>query len=102
MRYIECSCSILANKWRIFHRPLNVSVDFTIDIVKACCILHYFVRMKDGYKFEDTLTVEGFIDDTSMSTPSTSSTLQGGPKLNSIRNNFADYFDNDVGKLEWQ
>jgi len=26
--YVECSFGILANKWRILHRPLNVAVDF--------------------------------------------------------------------------
>ena len=53
---------ILSNKWRIFQRPLNVSPDFAVDIVKACVVLHNFVREKDGYKFEDALTVTGLED----------------------------------------
>jgi len=43
-RYVECAFGILSNKWRIFQRPLNVSPDFAVDIVKACVILHNFVR----------------------------------------------------------
>lgn len=43
-RYVECAFGILSNKWRIFHRPLNVSQEFAISIVKAACILHNFVR----------------------------------------------------------
>lgn len=40
-RYVESSFGILANKWRILHRPLNVSVDFAVNIVKACYITQH-------------------------------------------------------------
>ena len=43
-------------------RPLNVSPDFAVDIVKACVVLHNFVRERDGYKFEDALKVTGLED----------------------------------------
>ena len=43
-RYVECAFGILSNKWRIFQRPLNVSPGFAVDIVKACVVLHNFVR----------------------------------------------------------
>jgi hypothetical protein len=56
-RYVECAFGILSNKWRIFQRPLNVSPDFAVDIVKVCVVLHNFVRERDGYKFQDALTV---------------------------------------------
>ena len=59
---MECAFGILSNKWRIFQRPLNVSLDFAVDIVKACVVLHNFVRENDGYKFEDALTVTGLED----------------------------------------
>lgn len=43
-RYVECSFGILSNKWRIFHRPIDVDVELAIDIVKCCCILHFVFR----------------------------------------------------------
>jgi len=61
-RYVECAFGILSNKWRIFQRPLNVSPDFAVDIVKACVVLHNSVREKDGYKIEDAMTVTGLED----------------------------------------
>jgi len=41
-RVIECAFGLLANKWRIFHRAIDV--DFVDQIIKACCVLHNFVR----------------------------------------------------------
>jgi hypothetical protein len=54
-RFIECTFGIMANKWRIFHRPMNVNIDFAECIIRACCVLHNFVRLKDGYNHEDIL-----------------------------------------------
>jgi hypothetical protein len=59
---IEGAFGILSNKWRILHHPLNTSVHFAEDIVKACCMLHNFVRQRDGYNFHDSLHVCGFED----------------------------------------
>ena len=52
-RSVECAFGILANKWRIFHTPMLVQPDFVDEIVKACCILHNFVRKRDGINFEE-------------------------------------------------
>nr|CAI5867630.1 unnamed protein product [Callosobruchus analis] len=95
-RYIECTFGILSNKWRIFHQPLKVSIEFSITIVKACCTLHNFERERDGYRPEDCLTVTGF----EYSQPS--NIQQGGSILNTIRDEFADYFIREQGKLDWQ
>lgn len=54
---MECAFRILSNKWRIFHRPIDVNIELTIDIVKCGCVLHNFVRARDGYNFKDSLTV---------------------------------------------
>lgn len=94
-RYIECSFGILANKWRIFHRPMDVRKELAIIIIKTCCVLHNYVRQKDGYRFQDTLEV-----------PSELGTPPGPPSRASrssasYRDLFADYFVN-TNPLEWQ
>lgn len=95
-RYIECTFGILSNKWRIFHRPLNVSVEFAEDIVKACTVLHNFVRMRDGYKYEDTLSYEGLYDNDNNVIAESSS-----KSAIAIRDYFAEYFaTRDI--LPWQ
>jgi hypothetical protein len=74
---VECAFGILSNKLRIFQRPLNVIPDFAVVIVKACVVLRNFVRERDGYKFEDALTV-------------------------TVRNKAADYFLTGAGAASWQ
>lgn len=53
-RFVECTFGILGNKWRIFHRLIDVGIDFAISIIKTC-ILHNHVREKNGITFVDTL-----------------------------------------------
>ena len=57
---VGCTFGILANKWHVFHRPLDVNIDFLVSIIKACCILHNLVRTKDGIQFADTLYFPSF------------------------------------------
>lgn len=52
-RMVECTFDILANKWRIFHRALDVQTKLADDIVKSCCVLHNFVRRKYAIRVED-------------------------------------------------
>jgi hypothetical protein len=59
-RYIECSFGILSNKWRIFHRLMNVTTDLAVQIVKTCCLLHNYVRCRDGYNFTETLSITDY------------------------------------------
>ena len=93
---MECAFGILSNKWRVFQRPLNVSLDFAVDIVKACVVLHNFVRERYGYKFEKALTVTGLED-----VPDGQS-VRGELTANSVRNKVADYFLTDAGFASWQ
>jgi len=37
---VERTFGILANKWRIFHTPIDVKSDFCDNTIRACCILH--------------------------------------------------------------
>ena len=78
---MECAFGILSNKWRIFQRPLNVSPDFEVVIVKASIVLHNFVRERTGYKFEDVPDGQS---------------VRGRLRANNVRNKVADYFLTDA------
>jgi hypothetical protein len=93
-RYVECTFGILSNKWRIFHRPIDVAVPFAVDIVK-CCVLHNFVRERDGYNFEDTLTIAGF-EETDLELG-----ININRSVNRYRNALTNYFVNG-GAVPWQ
>ena len=54
-RVLLCAIGIVYNKWRIFRRATGVCPDFCDVTVKTCCILHNFVRQKDGFQFQGTL-----------------------------------------------
>lgn len=96
-RFIECTSGIMSNKWRIFHRPLNVSEPFAENIIKACVILHNFVRVRDSnlLRFEDTLSYEGFQDEDERTDH------YSGKTPTTIRDKFADYFMGE-GSVPWQ
>jgi hypothetical protein len=92
---VECTFGVLSNKWIIFQRPLNVSPDFTVDVVKVCVILHSFVgeRERDSYKLEDPVTV-ACLEDVSYG-----QSALGGLTANNVRNKVADYFLTDAGAV---
>lgn len=94
-RFIECTFGILVNKWRIFHRPMDVRKEFAIAIVKACCVLHNYVREREGYTFQDTLYVPPELE-----IPPGPPT-RGNRSSAAYRDLFADYFNNE-NPLEWQ
>nr|CAI5864378.1 unnamed protein product [Callosobruchus analis] len=98
-RVVECTFGILTNKCRIFHRAINFKPDFAVDIVKACVVLHNFVRERDGYEIEKTFTVTGLAD-----LPG-AAVVREGTAANDVRNIFADItlcqkLDQSVGKSQ--
>lgn len=58
----SCTFGIFANKWRIFYRSLGINLECYIKIVRTACVLHKFVRRRDGVQFEDTIYSSVFED----------------------------------------
>lgn len=77
------------------HRTLNVSEKLSINIVKAYCILHNLVRTRDGYKFEDTLSIEGLETIANNNSDEEICAIE-------IRAHFADYFVSTSVAVPWQ
>jgi len=74
---------------------MDVHVNFAVDIVKCCCVLHNFVRDRDGFKFDDTLAISGFDE------PSIVENYLVHRSLNRYRDALSNYFVSE-GHLEWQ
>jgi len=75
---------------------MNTALPNTITIVKACCVLHNFIRELDGYRVEDTLTVEGFQE---LQLNVNNNIVRTGDM---IRDKFANYFVSPDGSVSWQ
>lgn len=71
-------------------------MEFAKDIVKACTVLHNFVRVQDGYRHEHTLSLNGLYDN-----DSNEIVLNSARSATEIRDYFADYFVN-ASVLPWQ
>jgi hypothetical protein len=94
-RMVECAFGILCNKWRILHRAIDVCPDFCDVIVKTCCILHNFVRQRDGFQFQDT-SYECPLESTKA--VGTRGTVTG----TAVREYFAKYFTSPLGCVPLQ
>lgn len=98
---VENAFGILANTWRIYHRPLECRVDLCDKIVKATVILHNYLRQAPTQTnittdIEVNYEVSHFIQ--LQSAAATNSTRLA---LN-VRNSFTEYFTSDEGRVEWQ
>ena len=45
-RVVENAFGILAQKWRVYHKPMEMKVESVIKVVQATCVLHNFLRSK--------------------------------------------------------
>jgi hypothetical protein len=92
-RMVECTFGILANKWRILHGPIDVNEYFCDKILMCCCILHNFIRAKDGVRFDDTVSASP-LDDAS---------FEPSPNRGTdVRQYLSSYFTSAAGSLPWQ
>ncbi|KAJ8943579.1 hypothetical protein NQ314_009704 [Rhamnusium bicolor] len=67
-----------------------------IKIVKACVILHNFVRDRDGFIVDDTTSITGLED-----LPQDAN-IRGGMTANTIRNTLCKCFMTNAGNVPWQ
>lgn len=87
---------ILANKWRILHHPIHMSPANATTVVKACCVLHNFVRERDGFK-ADNMTTQG-----PGLQPIHSSSRRAVGSAQTVHDDMAQYFLSVGGSVSWQ
>ncbi|XP_044766591.1 protein ALP1-like [Coccinella septempunctata] len=96
-RYVEWAFGIMAAKWRILQRPVDTSITSTIEIVKACIVLHNFACERDGLRFDDSSEATSAMDNLE-----NEPNPRAGAQANNIRSAFADYFMSPEGSVPTQ
>lgn len=112
-RIVENAFGILASRFRILLREINLSPEKASLIVLACTHLHNFLRMKKddlynlgGFEVENTTTGEIINADWHSDGPLLP--LQQLPGRNTpvsskqVRLNFSHYFNSEQGAVSWQ
>lgn len=54
-RLVECSFGIHSNRWQVLHSSILLHPNSAVNVIISCCILHNFVRRRDGFVFEDSI-----------------------------------------------
>jgi hypothetical protein len=58
---VECAFGMLCSKFKVLDTTTNCNLETVDNIIKCVCILHNFVRMKEG-KLSEPLTIENNCD----------------------------------------
>jgi len=94
-QYIECSFGIMSKKWRVFQTSMLVEPETAVKITKACCVLHNFVRRRDGFNTEDTQS--------SMQSITERRGVGNSPtNAKDVREYFVQYVNDTNHALDWQ
>lgn len=62
-RVVENTFGILAAKWRVYRQPIIAGLDTVDAIVKATCVLHNFLRRRDGVSSDHPYMESSDIDE---------------------------------------
>jgi len=119
---VENAFGILAAKWRIFRRPINLKLENVDRVVKACVVLHNFLkteaenapgvisaycppgyadRVEDGELFEGEWRNEVDLSSSAFGDVAASSTRNYTQDAFRVRESFVEYFSS-VGSVPWQ
>lgn len=98
---VECAFGILASRFRVFQRPFEIKVASVVDVVKAACVLHNYLRRNAVISGDNEQ--KGFDErpPTRQLFPMAGNRSRSVQAAFSVRQKFTEYF-NSVGSVPWQ
>ena len=106
-RIVECAFGILAQRFRIYNRRMQYSVETVVKIVKATCVLHNFLRDRNL----DVANIYTRLNPERLEYLSANGTVVNLQHLPGYRSTeeaqricrvFTTYFNGVAGRLTWQ
>jgi len=100
-RVVESAFGILAQRWRIFHRKINLLPENVVRVVKATVILHNLLQ-KNCSMTSDSEDFWNPNDLVSLRSSRHHGSLQSRRNGAKVRDAFKDYFHSAAGAVHWQ
>lgn len=100
---IECAFGMAAEKFAVLNGPIRCRDPVTVNnIVKAACILHNFVRKREGsdYRSQDDLMNETVVEVPDIEMQNL--VIHEGSSPNNFRNYLENYFLSPRSRVPWQ
>lgn len=97
-RIVENAFGVLASRFQIFGKHINLNIKNTEKVVKTCCCLHDWLRKTSpahahfAYSNIWRSNFLSFVEETNM----------GCSEARKKRNALRDYFNSDTGAVSWQ
>lgn len=102
---VECAFGMMSHKFQVLKTAILCTKPTTVtNIIKCCCVLHNFIRIREGRMYQNTMLIgaeenicirpRGIVPENLLAMPRRS------PQH--FRNYLANYFITDAGALPWQ
>ena len=96
-KVVEIAFGILANRWRIFHRRINLNPDNVTTMVKAAVVLHNILTVPTDKVCTEVIDRAKIFDEAFQDLVNVGS--RPATAANDVRNYFTDYFTSDAGSV---
>uniref|UniRef100_A0A672HXZ0 DDE Tnp4 domain-containing protein n=1 Tax=Salarias fasciatus TaxID=181472 RepID=A0A672HXZ0_SALFA len=96
---VECAFGILASRWRILHRRINLHPEKVDSVVVAACILHNFLLAPSE---NHTLLEDAEQQRRQMPPVRHMGPNRASREAMNVREIFSDFFSSPEGAVEWQ
>lgn len=99
---VECAFGMLVSKFRLFEGPICCKEETANSVIKAACVLHNFIRVKQGIFTQEKETDEFCEDHPPVSVNRVPEVNRNYSEAQNIREKLCDYFVTPAGAIPSQ
>jgi hypothetical protein len=101
-RSVECAFGMLTSKFRIFEQPICCKPDTVDNIIKAACVLHNFIRIREGHYSSSSENLSHDSTTRQSWTQLQANTRRSTRDAIELRDTLCSYFNSPQGEVPWQ